>query len=84
LGLTLGVAALFFGVVFIIVGFKGGDTSVMTQNLVGMIEGQYPTGGQTSSASSTPITSTNGGANSGAGGATSISQGVPQKPGTNP
>lgn len=43
MALTIGVAALFFGVVFIIVGYKGGGPNSMNQNLVGMMKGQYPT-----------------------------------------
>lgn len=61
MGLVLGVGALFFGVVFIIVGWKGGGPQNMEQNLVGMMKGDYlpannpPT---SSSSSGSPSTST--------------------------
>lgn len=73
MALALGVAAMFFGVVFIIVGYKGGGTSAMETNLLGMFKGEYlpnQNPGQTSAFDSTtttkktPTTSTTGGANS--------------------
>jgi hypothetical protein len=62
----LGVAATFFGVVFIIVGWKGGGTEHMQQNLLGMMKGQYlpadnPQNSGGVSTKSTPATSTTGG-----------------------
>lgn len=70
--LALGVAALFFGVVFVIVGWKGGGTDAMNQNLAGMIKGEYlihDNPGQssafdTSKPTTKGSTSTSGGANS--------------------
>jgi len=41
MALALGVAAMFFGVVFIIVGWKGGGPQAMESNLAGMIKGEY-------------------------------------------
>lgn len=70
MALTLGVAAMFFGVAIIIVGWKGGGTQDMETNLVGMLKGEYlpvENPGQTSALSSgntTAPTSTTGGANS--------------------
>lgn len=74
MALAIGVAALFFGVVFIIVGWKGGGTTAMNTNLAGMMKGEYlPVNnpGQTSALDtstskpkSTGATSTTGGANS--------------------
>lgn len=69
MALTLGVAAMFFGVVFVIVGWKGGGTQAMEQNLVGMIKGEYlphDNPGQTSAfdSANTGATATTGGANS--------------------
>lgn len=69
MGLALGVAAMFFGVVFIIVGWKGGGTQAMETNLIGMMKGEYlpvQNPGQKSALDSgtTAPTSTTGGANS--------------------
>jgi len=69
MALALGVAAMFFGVVFIIVGWKGGGPQAMEQNLGGMIKGEYlPVNnpGQKSAFDSGKggATSTTGGANS--------------------
>jgi hypothetical protein len=70
--LSIGVAAAFFGVVFVIVGWKGGGTSNMNSNLVGMVKGNYlPANNSTSSTANTSTskptttgaTSTTGGAN---------------------
>jgi len=65
LALTIGVAALFFGVVFIIVGFRGGDTNAMTANLIAMMEGKWnsstPAPTPTTSTAPTSGTSTSGG-----------------------
>lgn len=59
---------MFFGVVFIIVGWKGGGPQAMETNLVGMIKGEYlpvQNPGQKSAfdTKSAPATSTTGGAN---------------------
>lgn len=74
MALSLGVAALFFGIAFIIVGFTGGGTKAMTANLGGMIKGDYlpATGGSTtvtntSKPTTTGATSTTGGANNSGG-----------------
>lgn len=75
MALALGVAAMFFGVVFVIVGWKGGGTSAMNSNLAGMVKGQYPVGTNSTSNSTAPSTSTTGGANAST---------VPTHPGTNP
>jgi hypothetical protein len=64
LALTIGVAALFFGVVFIIVGWKGGGTDNMNTNLAGMVKGQYPVGKTTPVTQSSAGTATTGGAHS--------------------
>lgn len=73
MALTIGVAALFFGVVFIIVGWKGGGTDHMNKNLAGMLKGEYlPEDNPVVSSSSGPATSTTGGVH------------APKKPGTNP
>jgi hypothetical protein len=68
MALALGVAAMFFGVVFVIVGWKGGGPANMEGNLLGMMKGEYlpmnnpqNAGG---SLESKPTTSTTGGANS--------------------
>jgi hypothetical protein len=77
MGLVLGVAALFFGVAFVIVGYKGGDPNTLTTNLVGMMEGKWITGTQggtpTVNVPSRGATSTTGGVHS-----------PGTKPGTNP
>ena len=74
MALSLGVAALFFGIAFIIVGFTGGDTGTMTANLGGMMKGDYlPASGgstttsHTSKPKTTGATSTTGGANNSGG-----------------
>lgn len=68
MALTLGVAAMFFGVVFIIVGWKGGGPQAMESNLAGMIKGEYlpvqNPGQKSAFDSGTAPTSTTGGANS--------------------
>lgn len=67
MGLVLGVGALFFGVVFIIVGWKGGGPQHMEQNLVGMMKGEYlpvnnpPPAAQSSGGSPSTSTSKNAG-----------------------
>ena len=70
MALSLGVAALFFGVAFIIVGFTGGDTGTMISNLGGMMKGEYlPASGgsvtttHTSKTKNSGATATTGGAN---------------------
>jgi hypothetical protein len=67
MALALGVGAMFFGVVFIIVGWKGNGPDAMNKNLVEMLKGNYPVSQSTpsnSSQQSAPTTSTTGGANS--------------------
>jgi hypothetical protein len=68
MALSLGVTAMFFGVVFIIVGWKGGGPHAMEANLGGMIKGKYlpenNPSNTTSTSSPAPVTSTTGGANS--------------------
>lgn len=72
MGLAIGVASAFIGIVFIIVGWKGGGTNAMNENLLGMMKGEYlPVNnpGQhsalnTSKPKTTGATSTTGGANS--------------------
>jgi hypothetical protein len=63
MALALGVAAMFFGVVFIIVGWKGGGPQHMEGNLVGMIKGEYlplDNPGQTSAFDTAGTASTGG------------------------
>jgi hypothetical protein len=69
MALALGVAALFFGVAFVIVGWKGGGTDAMNQNIAGMFKGEYlihdnpqVTNVNTSKPKKTGSTSTTGGA----------------------
>lgn len=69
MGLAIGVAAAFFGVAFIIVGWKGGGPADMNQNITGMMKGDYlvadnPSSNTTSTKTTAPVTSTTGGANS--------------------
>lgn len=69
MGLALGVAAMFIGVVFVISGWKGGGPPAMEQNLIGMLKGEYlpaQNPGQKSAfdTGNAPATSTTGGANS--------------------
>lgn len=87
MGLTLGVAAMFIGVVFIIVGWKGGGPQAMETNLLGMLKGEYlpvqnpgQTSALSSTASSTSSQSTKSGATSTTGGSNS-SQPNPPTPG---
>lgn len=59
---------MFFGVVFIIVGWKGGGPQNMEENLLGMIKGEYlpvENPGQTNAftTGNAAATSTTGGAN---------------------
>jgi hypothetical protein len=62
MALALGVGAMLFGVVLIIVGWKGGGPDAMNKNLAGMLKGNYPTdGGSSSSSSSSASTSTSTG-----------------------
>ena len=69
MALSIGVAALFFGVVFVLVGWKGGGVDHMNGNLAGMFKGEYlpidnpVTTVVTSKPKSNAATSTTGGAN---------------------
>jgi hypothetical protein len=60
MALALGVGAMFFGVVFIIVGWKGGGPDAMNKNLAGMLKGNYPTGNSSNSSSSAVTSTTSG------------------------
>lgn len=70
MALSLGVAALFIGVAFIIVGYKGGGTGTMNANIGAMLRGDYLPNSQpnttvdTSKPKSHGATATTGGANS--------------------
>lgn len=73
MALSIGVAALFFGVAFVLVGWKGGGTGAMNENLAGMLKGEYlihdnpVTVSSTAKPTTTGATSTTGGANNSGG-----------------